>query len=247
VIASMTLVLLVGSAQLNAPRIIVEAERAAGPYDQPAVPNPVLAVQRGGIRLPNGVDVALSIDTITAINGSVVLRTVTKIDEGVPRTMVFTPADGNPVILTRNGGEASSTMQQPSVTYDRQNGIRVIAGAMSMPVNFTVSNPARGEGRPSADGLEAIDPSMGVTTADGVVRTVSDGGWRAVELKGSDITITHLAGNAIGSVISNSGSDRAIDTLTNLSIDLGNAGPDVIGSAMLRVEAVSIEAMSIRY
>ena len=45
---------------------------------------PTLAQQRGGIRLPGGIDVSLSIDTVTALDGSVVLQTVTRIAEGAP-------------------------------------------------------------------------------------------------------------------------------------------------------------------
>ncbi len=36
----------------------------AAPFQAPEVPNAVLATQRGGIRLPNGIDVTLSIDTM---------------------------------------------------------------------------------------------------------------------------------------------------------------------------------------
>ena len=62
-----------------------------------------------------------------------------------------------------------------------------------------------------------------------------------------DIRIVHLTGNAIGSAIANMGSDRAIDTQTTLSIDLRNAGPDVLGSTMLRVEDVGIGALTSRF
>jgi hypothetical protein len=62
-----------------------------------------------------------------------------------------------------------------------------------------------------------------------------------------DIRIFHLTRNAIGSAITNTGSDRAIDTHTSVSIDLRNAGPDVLGSAMLRVEDVALGALASRF
>ena len=47
------------------------AETGAGPFAAAsAVPDDVLAQQRGGIRLPGGIDVSLSIDTVTALDGS---------------------------------------------------------------------------------------------------------------------------------------------------------------------------------
>ena len=50
-----------------------------------------LARQRGGFRLPNGVDVALTVQTQTAVDGAVVLRTVFRADQGAPTLTVFTP------------------------------------------------------------------------------------------------------------------------------------------------------------
>ena len=109
----------------------------AAPFPSAGVPNAVLATQRGGIRLPNGIDVTLSIDTITAVDGSIVLQTVTKIDEGSPATLVFAPTEGKPVALP--GGEANvSNAVAPVVTYDRQNGIRVTSGA-AIPVSLPVA------------------------------------------------------------------------------------------------------------
>ena len=47
-------------------------EASPGPFGVAALPEEVRAQQRGGIRLPSGIDVALSVDTVTAIDGSVV-------------------------------------------------------------------------------------------------------------------------------------------------------------------------------
>ena len=54
-------------------------------------------------------------------------------------------------------------------------------------------------------------------------------------------------GGAFGSAILNSGSDRTISTATTVSIDLRNAGPEVLGSALLRIEDVAIGALTTRY
>jgi hypothetical protein len=211
----------------------------AAPFEAGKVPDAVLAEQRGGIRLPNGIDVALSIDTTTALDGQIVLQTVTKIDLGAPVTRVFAPADGQPVASAAES--AAVLVGAPTVTYDRQNGIR-ISGGPAIPVSLS-SGQAAGPQPQIAEGLQPIDPANPLTTDNGVVQRDVAG----VSLQGTDIRIVHLTGEAFGSAIANSGNDRAIDTLTTLSVDLSNAGPDVLGSAMLRIESVGIDAMAMRY
>ena len=230
--------------QLPAPHPAPDAVDA--PFDEQRVPEPVLADQRGGIRLPNGIDVSLSIDTVTALDGSVVLQTVTRIAEGAPVVTAYAPEDGKPVKLEQQGGAGTgSAAAQPSVTYDRQNGLTVTAGRPIVPI--MVGQSEGGEAAQVAPGLQELDLTQSATTPNGVVQAGGANGTGGVELQGMDIRIVHLTGNAIGSAIANSGSDRAIDTLTTLSIDLRNAGPDVLGSAMLRVEAVALGALTTRF
>ncbi len=166
------------------------------------------------------------------------LQTVTKIDEGSPTTQVYVPADGEPVALP--SGEAGVTSAvTPVITYDRQNGIRV-TGGNAVPLSLTSGGEWQSK---VAEGLKAVDASAPVVTDNGTVQQNMAG----VALQADDLRIVHLTGSAIGSAIANSGNDRAIDTLTTLSIDLSNAGPDVLGSAMLRVESVAVDAASMRF
>ncbi|WP_137681737.1 hypothetical protein [Aurantiacibacter suaedae] len=220
--------------------MILHVAAAQMPYDADVVPEPVLAEQRGGVRLPNGIDVALSIDTTTAIDGRIVLQTVTRIDEGAPQTAIFVPSDGANVSLPDgNNGGGRETASRPTVTYDRQNGLQLSwGGRLPVTVSSGVSGPQQ-----VAEGLEQIETSVPVATASGVVSREPAG----VSLQAADIRILHLSSNAVGSAIANSGNDRAIDTLTTLSIDLSNAGPEVLGSAMLRVERMATDALSTRF
>ncbi len=240
---------MIGRALLMLPLAVLSmpleaAERGA--MDAPVVEDEVLAEQRGGIRLPNGIDVALTIDTVTAVDGRIVLQTITRIADSGPSVTAYVPGEGASVsAASREWGEGTST-NLPQISYDRQRGLTVIAGLPSVPLNVS-RGPANGEGVGPADGLQPIDLSRPVTTSAGVVHAIGTGGRTGVELIGMDIQIFHLTGNAIGSAIANSGSDRAIDTATTLSIDLRNAGPDVLGSTMLRVEDVAIRAMATRF
>lgn len=138
--------------------------------DAPPVAETELASMRGGFSLGNGLDVALAVQTDTAVNGSLLLRTV------------FRAEDGKPTLTTL---------------------------------------------APSTSAVE--------------VRTTSQG--QRVQAQGNAIDVTHLVGNAIGSIVANSGSDRSIDTTTNVSIDIRGTTPMNIGSTMFRVEALGIDAV----
>ena len=217
-------------------------EAAPGPFGVAALPDDVLAEQRGGIRLPNGIDVALSIDTVTALDGNVVLQTVTRIAEGAPVVTAYAPAEGEPIALPTNGQPAPGAA--PSVTYDPRTGVTVTASVPMVQLKLTSENR---NGAPAViPGLQAVDLGEPASTPNGAVHTVRNGGMAGVELHGADFSIMHLTGSALGATILNTGNDRAIDTRTTLSIDLRNAGPDVLGSAMLRVEDIGVLALGSR-
>ena len=220
--------------------LVLAAQTLGSPFTQAPLPDAVLAEHRGGLRLPNGIEANWSIDTRTAINGTVVLQTVVRIDTGAPQVAVYAPANGQPVALPGQAGTAGGGGGQPTVSYDRQSGLLVTS--VTSPAAFTVTGQPGRNG--PIDGLRAIDPRTPVATDAGTVRLAGTSG---VTLAGSDIRITHLTGNALGSAIINTGSDRVIDTQTTLAIDLSNAGPDVLGSAMFRVENLTFDALSGRY
>lgn len=219
---------------------------APPPFPNERVEDAVLAEQRGGIRLPNGIDVNLSIDTITAIDGRVVLQTVTRITEGSPVVTAYAPKDGTSVSLTQQDKSSGGTQSHsvPRVTYDRQNGLIVTSNVTTVPVTVT---SGQGSEAPQDSGLQPIDLTGSATTPNGIVKLRDDGGIGGVELQGTDIRILHLTQSALGSAIANTGSDRAIDTYTTVSIDLRNAGPEVLGSALLRVEGVALGALASRF
>lgn len=214
----------------------------AAPFAPPPVPDPQLADMRGGMRLPNGVDVAITVDTRTAVDGAMVLRTVFRVDQGPATMTAYTPKAGETVAMDRpavSGGQAAAA---PTVTYDNRSGIRITQAA-TMPSAAAAVFAARSQGGPAG---QAGPAGLEVAPA-GAVSEATRGATRTVELSRDDLTVTHFAGGAIGSAIANMASDRTIDTQTSVSIDLSNAGPNVVGSAMLRVEGVALEAIRTRF
>ncbi len=215
-----------------------------GPFGVAAVAEDVLAEQRGGFRLPSGIDVTLSIDTVTAIDGRVVLQTVTRVAESAPVVTAYTPSADGPVISAASAQPAAQG-SAPQIVFDPQHGLTV--SAVIPAVAVAVSADSR-NGVPAAiPGLQAVDLDHAVPTPDGVVQRVHEGGRDMVALQGADFSVMHLTGSALGATVLNSGDDRAILTSTTLSIDLRDAGPDVLGSAMLRVEDIGILAVGSRF
>ena len=209
------------------------------PLASERVPDAVLAAQRGGFALPNGMDVALSVQTQTSLNGAVVLSTVFRVDHGAPTIGVYVPKVGETVAAPA-ASRATTTAAGPAVTVDGRTGITVIPAAGIVAVSTRA-----GTSDPVAAGLFQVDEGS-VTTDTGVVTRAVRGGQQTIELRADDLTITHLAGSAIGSAIVNSGSDRAIDTQTTVSINVANATPALLASAALRVEDVANDALAMR-
>lgn len=217
------------------------------PVAAKALPDHELAEQRGGFRLPSGIDVALTVQTQTAIDGAIVLRTVFRADEGAPTLTVSTPRPGETVVAQGGGAPATVNSGTLVVSYDPRSGIQVTQG-MTVPTVNVTSGGASAAVVGSPD-LQQVDVSgAGVATDAGQVTAARSGGLDTVRLTAADLVVTHFTGNAFGSAIANSGSDRAIDTQTTVSIDLSNTTSDVVNSAMLRVEdlASAVGVMLVR-
>lgn len=209
------------------------------PLAAASLPDTDLATQRGGFTLPNGIDVALTVQTQTSLDGAVVLRTVFRADQGPATLTVYAPKSGETVAAARGTAAASATAM-PTVTYDGRTGILVT------PVNApNVAVTARGgAGAALEPGLTQV--TGGAVTDNGAISQSVRGGLQSAELRADDLTIAHLAGSAFGSAIANSGSDRAIETQTTVGIDISNAGAQLLGSAALRIEDMAVDAVALR-
>ncbi|MBB3695682.1 hypothetical protein [Sphingomonas sp. BK580] len=203
------------------------------------VPDATLAEERGGFMLPGGIDVALTVQTQTAVDGAVVLRTVFQASQGTPTLTVYAPRAGETVAAAPAVAAGSAGARAPSVTYDSRGGFQVTPGTSAPGIGVAAAGAAA-----VPAGLEAV---AGGITDHGVITQGQQGGTRTVELSGSDLTVTHLAGNVFGTAIANSGSDRVIDTQTSVAIDLGAAGAELLaGSALLRVGEIAGAATAMR-
>ncbi len=222
---------------MSLPALLLLMAQAA-PFGVAPVADVELATMRGGFRLPNGIDIALTVQTQTAIDGAIILRTVFRADQGPPTLTAFVPRAGTTVAAASQGTPGQGAVaSNPSIAFDARNGIWVTPG-LAMP-GIAVLADATGQGGSDAlpEGLEVAGDS---------VRQGGLGGLQTVALDAADISVIHFAGTAFGSAIANSGSDREIATQTSVAIDIRNAGPDVLGSSMLRAQDVAFSPMQMR-
>lgn len=213
-------------------------------FAAPAVSDTELAQMRGGFRLPGGLEATMSVQTETSLNGGLLLRSVYRVDQGPPSLQVFAPRIGETVRSQASSGphSASSTQGAINVNFDRQNGISIVRQMATPTSTISVgTNPASAQ---NSDGLPPLDLSSGpVETAGGRVSVSDLASGVRTRIEGDGIDASHLFGAAFGSVVSNSGNGRAIDSSTTIALDLRGATALNLGSAMLRAEALGAESV----
>lgn len=195
------------------------AEAGLAAFAKAPVSDDALAAMRGGFALPGGLDIAVTVQSDTRVNGTLLLRSVLVVDKGAPQLRVFGNVNG-----------ASGSAPAP--------------GESGISKSFNVSGKAAPVGGAS-EGLAELALTQGgpaQPAAGGTVRLEKAGAGAQVILSHSSLEVRHLAGQAYGSAMTNRGNDIAIDTVTNINIDLKNATPLNIGSTMFRVEALVLDS-----
>lgn len=189
------------------------------PFAQAPVADEALADMRGGFALPGGMAISVAVQSDTRVNGTLLLRSVFVMDQGAPELRVFAQADGVTTTTTGTDGRAVTTGLTVS------NGHSVIGGAV--------------------EGLRQIDvvkDGAAVGASGGTVRVESLGAGSQVVLTRPTLDVSHLAGQAYGSIAANRGNDVTIDTATDINIELSGTDGFELSSSMMRVEALVFDA-----
>ncbi len=99
-------------------------------------------------------------------------------------------------------------------------------------------------GRNASGELVAVDAATAaVSSPDGVISLRGQGGGTTrVDLAANGTDVSHLLGRSIGSIVANTANNRAIDVSTTIDLNLRNATPDLVGSSLLRAEALALSA-----
>lgn len=200
---------------------------------------------RGGVLLPNGLDVAIGIDIQTRVNGELALHTVLSTEapnpyglrvlvdgnesEPMPAGVTVQPqaSPGQVLIIDRRG---AGTTLMPSRTWTPGTSVRVV-------------NAPR-EVWPAYAGESELDVAAGgpaVATDLGNVRVDRDDAGATVTLSSDTLVVQHLLGQATGVVVANTANDQSIDTISAIDVDLQGAWP-IITNAIFAVGAIAADA-----
>lgn len=220
-------------------------------FDSTPVADAELAAYYGKFIAPGGIDLAMAVQSDTAVDGQLVLRSIFTADIGPPSIQVFAPLPGTvgPAVQSGAGrGDAQSLPQNQGVTImvDRTGAnsaiVPVSAGSVLSPHVMIAKAEQAAPLPPDNRGLApvAVIPGGSVAqTGAGAVSAVDTYGGTRVTLDGAGLSISHLMGAATGSFIVNTANNRVIDTVTTVSIDIRNAEILSMGSSMLRVDGIA--------
>jgi len=203
---------------------VVVTAAPARPYDAPRLSDPALARLRGGINLPNGLQVAIGIDIQTRVDDVLVLHTIYASDGPAAGVRVYTDGSDAPrtapgTVVVRDPGDAGA----PTVVVTRSPaGTSVFPGTAAAPssVNLVSGDPGTWL---NANGQTpvAVEPNgPAVAAGPGTFRLTTGDRGSVVTLDGSMLQVQHLIGQATGIAVANTADGRAIETVSSVNIDL---------------------------
>ena len=226
----------------GAETIVVTAPLFAG---SPRVADRELAAMRGGMRLPNGLDVAIGIDIQTRIDGQLALHTSYESEGPNAGVRVFTDGYDNhdnppagSVVVTMPGPNA------PTVIVDRSpTGTTIAPGGVTRADGLAVT--LTDTGWPTGAGEMQVPVVAGgppVVTGPGAFSLTEGSAGTISKLVTATLEIDHLIGQATGVVVANTGSDRVIDTVSAVKIDVQGFSPAVL-SGVFDAQRAALEAV----
>lgn len=218
---------------------------AAGPDDDPpAVPDAELATMRGGLLLPNGLNVAIGIDIQTRIDGVLALHTIYSSEGPNAGVRVYTDGTTSPSAAPGTVTVATGDPDWPTVSVSRTpTGTTVTAPGPDTPASVNiVAGPATGWLDAAGQTLVPVTANgPAVTASSGSVRLTSDDRGTQVALVTPATEIRHLVGQTTGAVIANTGNDRAIDTVSTINVNLVGL-PVALMNGVLLVNRIAADA-----
>lgn len=209
----------------------------------PAVPDRELATMRGGVMLPNGLNVAIGIDIQTRIDGVLALHTIfssetpnglrvftdgTTSPIGVPGTTVVTGGDRDWPGISVSRSPTGTTVVAPGT--GPATGINVIAGPTTGWLDAAGQNP-----------VPVVAGGPAIMAETGTIRLVADDRGAQVTLVTPTVEVRHLIGQATGAVIANTANDVSIDTVSTINVDLIGL-PAGLTNGVLMVNRIAAEA-----
>ena len=201
-----------------------------------AVPDARLANMRGGILLPNGTSVVVGIALETRVDGMLALRT--QFSTEAPGVQIFAGGPGTTIVNLPETTIPGNQNGVPEVRIDR-GATGTVIGAVPATL---VTNVRLGVGSDSEAArlpgvvIPVTENGAAVETALGAVRLVRTAGGTITELNGPDLAVQQLVGQATGTIVANTASNRVIDNVTWVNVAVnGNLLPSGLTSSIERV------------
>lgn len=224
--------------------IVVVASRPAQnrPLPGPVVADAALATMRGGLALPNGLNVAIGIDIQTRIDGLLALHTIYASEGALPGVRVFTdgldPVPLAPATLTVT---SRGTVGVPLLIVDRSpTGTTIVptAATSAETVNLVNGDPSTWLSSEGQIQIPVTSNGPPVASQAGPVRLTTDERGAVVTLQAPMAEIRHLIGQTTGVVIANTADDRRIDTVSSVNVDLQGISPALLAGIFVAQRAV---------
>lgn len=229
--------------------LVLAALLAAGPADPPPptpvprVPDRELATMRGGVMLPNGLNVAIGIDIQTRIDGVLALHTIFS-SEAAGGLRVFTDGTTSPVGVPGTTVVAGDERDWPGISVSRSpTGTTVVAPGTGPATGINVvAGPATGWlDAAGQNRVPVVANGPGIVAETGTIRLTTDDRGAQVTLVTPMVEVRHLIGQATGAVIANTANDVSIDTVSTINVDLIGL-PAGLTNGMLMVNRIAAEA-----
>jgi hypothetical protein len=229
------------------PDIVVAAPRHA--LAAPIVPDAELARMRGGLRLPNGLDISLGIDIQTRVNGLLALHTVYASDGVAPGIRVY--ADGEktvPLAPTTLTVSSSGTAGAPTLIVDRSpTGTTVIPSSATpaTTVNLVSGDPSIWLSGAGQIRIPVTPNGPAVAAPAGDVRLTQSDAGTVVSLETPTLLVQQLVGQATGVVVANSADNQVIDTVSSVNVDVQGLSPQLFAGAFA-MQRLALDAATAR-
>lgn len=239
-----TVLLAVLATSAPAPEVVVRGLDRH--FAAPPLAERELAMMRGGLRLPNGFDISLGIDIQTRVDGLLALHTVYASEGSQPGIRVFTDgAAPVPLAPTTQTIVAGTQTTAPILTVDRSPTGTTILPSTATPattVNLVNGDPATWLSGQGQTQLPVTPNGPPVQTAQGQVSLTSDDSGAVVALQSPTLDVRQMIGQATGIVIANTASDRTIDTVSSVNVDVQGLTP-ALSAGIFMAERAALDAV----
>jgi len=199
----------------------------------PVLDEPELAAERAMFRTPDGMEISLSVQMDTRLDGQLVLRTVL-VQGALPdeKLRIYTETDDAVNKSTMNPQIAEPSERSVSFNFERSRGLQITGvNVEPVPVQVTVNAEALSPADRVAVAPVALDEMGRAQTQFGEI-AVENGMYGAVvTLLNENLLVKHVLGSANANVVANTSNNSVIENSTMINLTLPNTSSLALGGS----------------